>query len=103
MKKIFLILGLFLSLLFFSNSAVLAAPHGPNHGPHHAPMMHKPPHHAHMHYPPRHHHHHVRHSSFIYPSYFGYYNPYVNLHFPVGRIYHPMHHGHLGATFHISI
>ena len=107
MKKKILLSSLLFAGLFLGVNSVQAAPHrpgpgGPHGGPHGAPHMHRPPmHHTHMHHPPRiHHHHHVRHSSgFISPCYYG---SYYTLGLPITRTYYP-HHGHLGATFHISL
>ena len=97
MKKNILLSSLLFATLFLGVNSVQAAP-PPPHGGHN---MHRPPiHHAHVHRPPRMHHHHVRHfGGFISPCYHSYY-------YPIGfsaRTYYPMHHGHLGATFHISL
>ena len=99
MKKNILLSSLLFATLFLGVNSAQATPPPPPHGGHN---MHRPPiHHAHVHRPPRmHHHHHVRHfGGFISPCYHSYY-------YPIGfsaRTYYPMHHGHLGATFHISL
>ena len=102
MKKNILLSSLLFAALFLGVNSAQAAPppphHGAPHGGHHS--MHRPPMHRHMHQPPRmHYHHHVRHSGFYSPCY-------CSRCYPLGfgsRIYYPMHYGHLGASFHISI
>ena len=111
MKKNILLTSLLFGTLFLSINSAQAAPPPPHGGPggpggghHRGPSMHRPPSHGHIHHPPRmHSRHHVRH-------YGGYYGPcYCRYCCPIGllpqppRIYYPMHHGHLGASFHISI
>ena len=99
MKKNILLSSLLFAALFLGvNSAQAAPPPPPHHGGHNS--MHRPPMHRHIHQPPRMHHHHVRHyGGFISPCYYSSY-------YPIGwssRVYYPMHHSHLGATFHISL
>ena len=108
MKKNVLLSSLLFAALFLGINSAQAAPPppgvgGPHGGLHGPSAMHKPSMHNHVHQPPRmHHHHHVRHySGFISPYYYSSY-------YPVGyygtNIYYPMrNHGHLGATFHISL
>ena len=105
MKKNILLSSLLCAALFLGTNIAQAGPHGP-HGPHGGvhqpqhPQMHRPPMHAHIHRPPRHSHH-VRHYYGIgYPRHYGYYYP-IGINVP--RLYYPLHSGHFGATFHISI
>ena len=113
MKKSLIITGLLLSLAIFTTNSCFAAPHGPagphggGHKPpmHHGQAIHPPMHHVPLYRPPvhhGHHYHHVRHSRYYNPYYYGY-NSGLNLIFSNGRLIHPMHPGHIGAVFHLSI
>ena len=104
-KSILLGFMLFCALFFGINSANAAPPppHGAHGAPHH--KMHRPPmHHKHMHHPPRIHYHTRYHQTFVDPYYYSTYYP---TYYPVGfsspRIHYPMHPGHFGASFHITL
>ena len=103
MKKNILLSSLLFAVLFLGANSAQSAPPPPHHGAPHSGhyQMHRPLAHGHMHRPPRmHHHHHVRHySGFISPCYYSY-------HYPIGlgaRVYYPLYHSHLGASFHINL
>ena len=104
-KSILFISALFL-MLFFSINTAFANPHHPHGGhgrPH--PGMHRPPmHHKHLHHPPRMYHHVKYHRGFIDPYYYStYYPAYYPVTFGTPRIHYPMHPGHFGASFHITL
>ena len=101
MKKNILLSSVLFAALFLGVNSAQAAPPPGGHGGAHGGAIHRAPmYNRHMHQPPRmHHHHHVRHSGFISTCY-------CPSCYPLGyntRVYYPMRHGHLGATFHISL
>jgi len=116
MKKNILLTSLLFAGLFLTTNMVQAAPPPPHHGgphghmgpkpPMHHSQMHRPPMNHHIHRPPIHNHnlHRVRHYyGFSSPYYYGYHPVSYPISYTIPRLYHPMHHGHFGATFHISL
>lgn len=108
MKKNILLSILFLTVLFLSSNMTPAFAHDGVKPPM-PPHQNHPPKQIVKHHPQRlpmynHNMHHLRHYyGFSRPYYYSYFDVNYPAHYVVPRIYHPMNHGHFGATIHINL